>query len=79
MGDYSLTPEARELRNKYLRERYAKRKNKKQTERASDEYIEAYREYRRRYYAANADKYKEAQRRYWEKRAREAAATNENN
>ena len=68
---------AAELRRKYQRERYAIRKQRATQQdpvegNAPDALTEAYRAYRRRYYAQDPTKQKAAQQRYREKKAAEA-------
>ena len=68
----NMTPAALEARREYQRQRRIIRKANggKPRDQASDAIVEAYREYKRRYYAANPEIHKAAQRRYWENKAR---------
>ncbi len=74
----SLTPAAIEARRTYQRKRYALRKaNGSARKPAPDALSEAYREYKRRYYAQNPEIHKAAQFRYWERKSRKDVDINE--
>lgn len=68
----SMSPAALAARREYQRQRRIVRKTSGSTMRdqAPDAIVEAYREYKRRYYAQNPEIHKAAQRRYWENKAR---------
>lgn len=73
-----MSPAALAARREYQRQRYAIRKSSGSARKPAEDAIsEAYREYRRRYYAQNPEIHKAAQRRYWERKSRKDVDINE--